>query len=104
MQEWLVVGIIALVIIGPNRLPDVARTAGRLLARLRHEVDTTKAAIKSDAALSELEGELRALRGEVRATKRVAGDALRNATGSSDDRSRTPTGDSAQSDQPDATP
>jgi sec-independent protein translocase protein TatB len=104
LQEWLVVGLIALIIIGPNRLPDVARTAGHLLARLRHEVDATKAAIRNDAALSELEDELRALRGEVRATKRAAGDTFRGATGSGDHRYAQPTRDPDENSPPDTVP
>jgi sec-independent protein translocase protein TatB len=80
-QEWMVIAVVALLIIGPNRLPDVARTAGRTLARLRREASTAMAALKEDAELEGLGDELRALRGEVRDTKRVAGEALRGATG-----------------------
>jgi sec-independent protein translocase protein TatB len=96
VQEWMVIALVALLIIGPNRLPDVARTAGRTLARLRQEANTAMAALKEDTELADLGDELRALRGEVRDTKRVAGDALRSATGLSagspgPDGSRPPT-------------
>jgi sec-independent protein translocase protein TatB len=77
----MVIAVVALLIIGPNRLPDVARTAGRTLARLRREANTAMTALKAEADLGELGDELRALRGEVRDTKRVAGEALRGATG-----------------------
>lgn len=33
--ELLVIAVIALVVLGPNRLPDAARQAGRALAELR---------------------------------------------------------------------
>ncbi|MCU4184672.1 twin-arginine translocase TatA/TatE family subunit [Acidiferrimicrobium sp. IK] len=34
-EKLLVIGIFALVVLGPNRLPDAARSAGRLIAQLR---------------------------------------------------------------------
>ena len=38
-SELMVIGIVALVVIGPERLPKVARTAGLLLGRMRRYVD-----------------------------------------------------------------
>ena len=34
-EKILVVGLIALIVLGPERLPQAARTAGRMLAELR---------------------------------------------------------------------
>jgi len=33
--EFLVIGIVALIVIGPKQLPEVARVVGRLLAELK---------------------------------------------------------------------
>jgi sec-independent protein translocase protein TatB len=35
-EKLLVVGIIALIVLGPNRLPEAARTVGRFVATFRH--------------------------------------------------------------------
>ena len=50
----MVIGIVALVVIGPERLPKVARTAGLLLGRMRRYVDDVKADISREMQLDEL--------------------------------------------------
>jgi len=34
--EFLVIGVVALVVFGPDRLPDFARQAGRMVRQVRH--------------------------------------------------------------------
>ena len=46
-SELIVIGIVALVVIGPERLPKVARTAGLLLGRLQRYVNDVKADINA---------------------------------------------------------
>lgn len=53
-SELLVIGIVALVVIGPERLPKVARTAGHLLGRLQRYVAGVKADISREIELDEL--------------------------------------------------
>jgi len=53
-SELIVIGIVALVVIGPERLPKVARTAGLLLARLQRYVSDVKADISREMQLDEL--------------------------------------------------
>jgi sec-independent protein translocase protein TatB len=53
-SELLVIGIVALVVIGPERLPKVARTAGHLLGRLQRYVAGVKADIAREMELDEL--------------------------------------------------
>lgn len=53
-SEMLVIAIVALVVIGPQRLPKVARTAGLLLGRLQRYVSTVKADINREMQLDEL--------------------------------------------------
>lgn len=60
-SELVVIGIVALVVIGPERLPKVARTAGLLLGRLQRYVNDVKADISREMQLDELkklQGEL----------------------------------------------
>ena len=41
-SELVVIGLVALIVLGPKRLPEVARAAGRWAARLRRFIDDTK--------------------------------------------------------------
>ena len=53
-SELLVIGVVALIVIGPERLPAVARTAGVLLGRLQRYVNGVKADINREIQLDEL--------------------------------------------------
>src|ERR1043165_501273 len=44
-SELLVIGVVALIVIGPQKLPRVARTVGHLLGRLQRSVADVKADI-----------------------------------------------------------
>ena len=53
-SEIAVIGVVALVVLGPERLPKVARTAGHLFGRLQRYVATVKADINREMDTSEL--------------------------------------------------
>ena len=53
-SEMLMIGIVALVVIGPERLPKVARTVGLLLGRMRRYVSDVKADLNREMQLEEL--------------------------------------------------
>jgi sec-independent protein translocase protein TatB len=53
-SEMLVIGIVALVVIGPERLPKVARTMGHLFGRLQRYVSQVKTDINREMELAEL--------------------------------------------------
>ena len=53
-SEMLVIGVVALVVIGPERLPKVARTMGVLFGRLQRYVSQVKSDINREMELSEL--------------------------------------------------
>ncbi len=53
-SELLLFGIIALVILGPEKLPTAVRTAGRWYARLRHLVSNLQQDIEKELQLAEL--------------------------------------------------
>ncbi|MCL2345126.1 MAG: Sec-independent protein translocase protein TatB [Desulfobulbus sp.] len=53
-SELMVIGVVALIVIGPERLPRVARTAGHLLGRARRYVNDVKADINREMQLEEL--------------------------------------------------
>ena len=65
--ELAIIGLVALVVIGPDRLPGVARTAGKWVGRTRHFIsqvkkdidreiqqDELKKALQRDAGLDEI--------------------------------------------------
>lgn len=54
-SELMLVGVIALVVLGPERLPKVARTAGHLLGKLQRYVAQVKAEISQELDISELQ-------------------------------------------------
>jgi len=53
-SELIVIGLVALIVIGPQRLPTVARTVGHLLGRLQRYVNDVKADINREMQLDEL--------------------------------------------------
>ena len=53
-SELMVIGLVALVVIGPERLPRVARTLGHLVGRLQRYVADVKADINREVELDEL--------------------------------------------------
>ena len=54
LTELMVIAVVALVVIGPERLPKVARTVGLLLGRLQRYVGDVKADINREMQLDEL--------------------------------------------------
>ena len=65
-SELMIIGIVALVVIGPERLPKVARTAGHLFGRLQRYVSDVKADISREMQLDEL----KQLRGDLQESAR----------------------------------
>jgi len=53
-SEMLVIALVALIVIGPERLPRVARTLGILAGRLQRYVADVKADINREVELEEL--------------------------------------------------
>jgi len=53
-SEILVIAVVALIVIGPERLPAVARTLGHLLGRMQRYVNDVKADIQREVELDEL--------------------------------------------------
>jgi sec-independent protein translocase protein TatB len=60
-SEIVVIAVVALIVIGPERLPKVARTLGHMFGRLQRYVNEVKADINREMELDEL----RKLRSEV---------------------------------------
>jgi sec-independent protein translocase protein TatB len=53
-SELLLIAVVALIVIGPERLPKVARTLGHLFGRMQRYVNDVKADIAREMELDEL--------------------------------------------------
>jgi len=53
-SEILVIAVVALIVIGPERLPRVARTLGHLFGRMQRYVNQVKSDISREMELDEL--------------------------------------------------
>jgi sec-independent protein translocase protein TatB len=53
-SELVVIGIVALVVIGPEKLPRVARTVGHLVGRLQRYVSDVKSDINREMEIEDL--------------------------------------------------
>ena len=80
-SEIVVIAVVALIVIGPERLPKVARTLGHMFGRLQRYVNDVKADINREMELDEL----RKLKSEVQAAasefERGGGTAIRDCPG-----------------------
>jgi sec-independent protein translocase protein TatB len=72
ISEFAIIGVIALVVLGPERLPKVARTVGQTIGKLQRYVAQVKSDINREmetAELSKIKAELedagRAIKSEV---------------------------------------
>jgi sec-independent protein translocase protein TatB len=52
--ELMVIGVVALIVIGPEKLPKVARTVGHLLGRAQRYVNDVKGDIQREVEIDEL--------------------------------------------------
>jgi sec-independent protein translocase protein TatB len=64
-QEILLIAVLALIVFGPERLPELARNAGKALARFRSETSRSVDELKRAADIQDLDRELRGLRSDL---------------------------------------
>jgi len=74
-SEIVVIAVVALVVIGPERLPKVAKTLGHMFGRLQRYVNDVKADINRELELDEL----RKLQSEVQTAARDLESSMTNA-------------------------
>lgn len=61
-QELIVIAVVAFLVFGPERLPEAARTAGRLVGRVRNEARRNVSEFQGLSEVQQLRDELRGLR------------------------------------------
>jgi len=69
-SELVVIGLIALIVLGPKRLPEVARTAGKWMGQLRRFIADVKLDLDREMHTEDL-AELRKLGQELNDTRRL---------------------------------
>jgi sec-independent protein translocase protein TatB len=83
LQEMLVIAVVALLVFGPDRLPELARNAGQFLGKLRSQTDKGMSEIRGMAEIQDLQRELQSLRREINGvTSSVTKPFSEPATGS----------------------
>ncbi|OZI77138.1 Sec-independent protein translocase protein TatB [Bordetella genomosp. 12] len=80
--ELVVIGVVALIVLGPERLPKVARTVGHLLGRAQRYVNDVKSDIQREIELDELrkfKQEMDSTAQDVNLSLKQATDSIRSA-------------------------
>ena len=68
-SELLLFGVIALIVLGPEKLPQAARTAGQWYAKLRRTVSTLQSEIESELDLAETRKQMQDELAKIRQTE-----------------------------------
>lgn len=68
-SELFLFGIIALIVLGPEKLPQAARTAGQWYGKLRRTVSTIQSEVEAELDLSETRKQLQAELDKIRKTE-----------------------------------
>src|SRR5690606_17055057 len=79
-SELMLLGVIELIVIGPERLPKVARTIGHLVGRAQRYVSDVKTDIQREMDLDELnslKGQMEDAARSVKSSMQTASDSLR---------------------------
>lgn len=94
LPEAVLIAIVALLVVGPERLPGLARSAAQMLSRFRGEARKSLAELRAAADLEDVADEVSSLRRELRATRDDVAGALRGGEsgGASRDKPVSPGG------------
>ncbi|MCB1756221.1 MAG: twin-arginine translocase subunit TatB [Gammaproteobacteria bacterium] len=75
--EILLIGVVALLVIGPEKLPEVARTVGKWVAKVQRFVAGVKADINAELKSDELRKLLGDQENQIRELKEMVNEAKR---------------------------
>ncbi|MGI4856599.1 MAG: Sec-independent protein translocase protein TatB [Janthinobacterium lividum] len=77
LSKLAIIGVVALVVIGPEKLPRVARTAGALLGRAQRYINDVKSEVSREMDMGDLKGAKSAFEDAARSTQSSVQDHLR---------------------------
>ena len=72
--EVLIISVLALLVIGPERLPDVARKAGRMIGKVRRFVNSVRSDLERELRTDELEKMLNQQNEQIQELKNILND------------------------------
>jgi sec-independent protein translocase protein TatB len=78
--ELFVVGVLALLVFGPERLPELARNAANFINRFRDEASRSINDLREAADLGDIEKDIQSLRGELTGARDDLRRGLREPT------------------------
>lgn len=84
-SELIVIAVVALIVIGPERLPKVARTAGHLLGRLQRYVNDVKSDINREMQLDDLKKLQQQVAAEAKSMEQSVSEQLKSVETSLND-------------------
>jgi len=99
-SELLVIAVVALLVVGPERLPRVARTAGHLFGRLQRYVNDVKSDIQRELELDELKKLRSQFEDAARSVEQSVNEVGREINAVSDDLNRSIAGEGQASASP----
>jgi sec-independent protein translocase protein TatB len=78
-SELLIIGVVALLVLGPERLPHAARLAGAFLRRARNQWESVRAELERELEVERVKADLDAAAQGVQAPMRELEQSLREA-------------------------
>ena len=78
------IAVIALLVFGPDRLPELARTAGKWLAKLRSETQRNVSELKRLSEIQQLQAELKGLKRELDDARHEVTEGVKELSGFSE--------------------
>lgn len=78
-SELMIIAVVALIVIGPERLPKVARTVGHLFGRMQRYVNDVKSDISREMALDDLRKLQASMKDTARSIEESVNEEVRSA-------------------------
>jgi sec-independent protein translocase protein TatB len=78
-SELMVIAVVALIVIGPEKLPKVARTVGHLFGRMQRYVNDVKSDISREMALDDLRKLQSSMQDTVNSVEQSVNEEVRSA-------------------------
>jgi len=96
--EMLIIGIVALLVIGPERLPSVARKAGAYVAKIKRFVTNVKSDVEREFRTDELQQMLKQQQEELSSLKDIVNETKKDVDLDSIEKSLKESGEEVMAD------
>ena len=96
--EMMIIGIVALLVIGPERLPSVARKAGAYVAKVKRFITNVKSDVEREFRTDELQQMLKQQQEELSSLKDIVNETKKDVDLGSIEKSLRDSGEEVMSD------